>query len=209
MEQFAADSRILASSHSPSFLSRANLPTNSLCASMGLKTPVYTPILVPHRYAVTSSAHVPLGVSVLHTPGHTPDELALYDPAEKMLYVGDSLYETATIIFPKEGSIVAWMASIQYLIDFVRAENDGDDGFGGRGGEVLINCGHETVCRPALEVLKSAKEFMEDVIGGREPVRERLCRRGEVNVRYVQEGSRFALRCPERLVLEAREVREV
>ncbi|KAJ7034996.1 Metallo-hydrolase/oxidoreductase [Mycena alexandri] len=202
IEQFAADSLILASSHSPSFLSRANLPTNSLCASMGLKTPVYTPILVPHRYAV-------LGVSVLHTPGHTPDEVALYDAAEKMLYVGDSVYETATIIFPKEGSIVAWMASMQYLIDLVQAENDGDDEFRGGGGEVLINCGHETVSRPALAVLKGAIGFMEDVIGGREPVRECLCVRGEANVRYVQEGGQFALRCPERLVLQARGIREV
>ncbi|KAJ7158805.1 Metallo-hydrolase/oxidoreductase [Mycena filopes] len=202
MEQFA-DSRILASSHSPSFISQPNLPANSLCESMGIRTPSYTPILVPHAYTVKSSALISLGVSIFHTPGHTPDELALYDTVEKMLYVGDSLYEKATIIFPREGSIVAWVSSMEFLLDFVRAENK----FGGK--EVLINSGHETVCRPALEVLDEAKRFMEDVILAREPVRQRLCRRGEENVRYVQQGGRFALLCPERLVLEARGLKQV
>lgn len=199
MEQFN-DSRILVSSHSPSFISASNLPTHSLCESMGIPTPSYKPILVPHQYAVQSSTLVPLGVSILHTPGHTPDELAVYDAAEKMLYVGDSLYEKETIIFPKEGSIVEWMSSVDYLIVFVKGES--------QTGEVRINSGHRTACRPALEVLSTTKAFMEDVIAGKEPVRRRGSRRGEENVLYVQAGGRFALLCPERLVLEARKVRQ-
>lgn len=118
-----------------------------------------------------------------------------------MLYVGDSLYEEEAIIFPNEGSIVAWMSSIKYLIGFVKAED--------QTGEVRINCGHRTACRPALELLIATKSFMEDVVAGKEPVRGRGCRRGEENVLYVQEGGRFVLRCPERLVVEAREVRQV
>jgi len=197
IEQFN-DSRILVSSHSPSFISPSNLPTNSLCESMGIPTPSYTPILVPHQYAVQSKTLVPLGVFILHTPGHTPDELAVYDAAEKMLYVGDSLYEQEAIIFPNEGSIVEWMTSIEYLIVFVKAED--------QTGEVRINSGHRTVCRPALELLNATKAFMEDVIAGKEPVRGRGSRRGEENVLYIQAGGRFVLRCPERLVLEARKV---
>ncbi|KAJ6531736.1 Metallo-hydrolase/oxidoreductase [Mycena capillaripes] len=200
MEQFN-DSRILVSSHSPSFVSPSNLPIHSLCESMGIPTPSYTPLLVPHQYAVQSRTLVPLGISILHTPGHTPDELALYDAAEKMLYVGDSLYEEETIIFPKEGSIVDWILSIEYLIVFVKTEN--------QTGQVRINCGHRTVCRPALEVLNATKEFMEDVIAGREPVKRREWRRGEKTVSYAQKGGRFALRCPERLVLEAQKVRQM
>ncbi|KAF7330506.1 Molybdopterin synthase sulfur carrier subunit [Mycena venus] len=138
MEQFN-DSRILASSHSPSFVSPSNLPTHSLCESMGIPTPSYTPILVPHEYAI-------LGMYIFHTPGHTPDELAVYDAAEKMLYVGDSLYEEEAIIFPNEGSIVEWMSSIEYLIVFVEAKEN-------RTGEVL----------------SATKTFMEDVIAGKEP----------------------------------------
>ncbi|KAJ7127044.1 beta-lactamase-like protein [Mycena epipterygia] len=199
MEQFH-DSRILVSSHCPSFISHSNLPTHSLCEYLGIKTPAYTPILVPHRYAIHSRTRDPLGVSILHTPGHTPDELAVYDSAEKMLFVGDSLYEEETIIFPKEGSIVEWMSSIEYLIMFVEAED--------QTGQVRINSGHRTVCRPALDVLHATKDFMQDVVSGREPVRERMSVRGEENVVYVQRGGRFALRCPERLVLEARKISE-
>ncbi|KAJ7170621.1 hypothetical protein C8R43DRAFT_875692 [Mycena crocata] len=197
MEQFN-DARILASSHSPSFISQSNLPIHSLCQSLNIKTPKYTPILVPHQFAINSQTLVPLGVFILHTPGHTPDEIAVYDAAEKMLYVVDSLYEEEAIIFPKEGSVVDWMSSIGYLISFVVAENVA--------GEVRINCGHRTVCRPALEVLNATKKFMLDVIGGREPVRKRMTVRGEENVVYVQKGGRFVLRCPERLVEEARKM---
>ncbi|KAJ7637715.1 Metallo-hydrolase/oxidoreductase [Mycena polygramma] len=199
MEQFG-DSRILVSGHDPTFVSTSNLPTHSLCESLGIPTPSYKPLLVPHQYVVQSGTLVPLGVSILHTPGHTPDQSAVYDWDEKMLYVGDSLYEEEAIIFPTEGSINLWLSSIQYLIAFVKTEN--------ATGHVQINSGHRTVCRPALEVLNAAKEFMEDVIAGREPVRGRECRRGEENVSYTQNGGRFALRCPERLVLEARRVRQ-
>ncbi|KAF7327622.1 Metallo-hydrolase/oxidoreductase [Mycena kentingensis (nom. inval.)] len=103
IEQFAdANARILVSAHSPYFISPANLPKHSLCADMGIHTPKYTPILVPHRHEIAPD------VFILHTPGHTPDELAVYDATEKMLYVGDTLYEEDTIIFPNEGSIVDW-----------------------------------------------------------------------------------------------------
>jgi glyoxylase-like metal-dependent hydrolase (beta-lactamase superfamily II) len=140
-------------------------------------------------------------VTLLHTPGHTPDELALYDTAEKMLYVGDSLYEYEDIIFPKEGSIVEWFTSMNYLINFVKDENQNNRKMAR---EVLINSGHRTVIQPALEVLKGAIAFMEHVVKGMEAVKERLIVRGEDTVVYRQKGGRFSLRCPERLVNDAR-----
>ncbi|KAK7033066.1 beta-lactamase-like protein [Favolaschia claudopus] len=201
MEQFN-DSPILMSSHSPSFVSPTNLPTHSLCKNMGIPTPKFKPLLVPHQYDIRSETGIPLGVFILHTPGHTPDELAIYDAAEKMLYVGDSLYETETIIFPKEGSIGEWMASIDYLISFVKTEEEDE------AEQVRMSCGHSTLCQPALELLNAVKSFMNDVVAGREPVKGRMSRRGEENVQYVQLGGRFALRCPERLVLEARQLNQ-
>lgn len=169
--------------------------------------PQYTPKLIPHGYTVTSPIHphIPLNVTVLHTPGHTPDELAVYDANEKMLYVGDTLYEYEPIIFPKEGSIVTWFESVDYLMAFVAEKSEM---FQGRSGlqrrEVLINAGHRTVMRPATEVLADSRVFLEEVVKGREPVKGRLKVRGEDNVVYEQQGGRFSLRCPERLVEEAR-----
>ncbi len=80
---------------------------------MGIRTPEYRPILVPHQHDITSrDSKMSLGVTILHTPGHTPDEIALFDEAEMMLYVGDSLYEYEHIIFPNQGSIVTWFSSM-------------------------------------------------------------------------------------------------
>ena len=57
-----------------------------------------------------------LGISIIHTPGHTPDELAWYDHDETHLSCGDSFYEEGEdgmpIIFPGEGNLVEWVFSM-------------------------------------------------------------------------------------------------
>jgi glyoxylase-like metal-dependent hydrolase (beta-lactamase superfamily II) len=201
VEQFS-DSTILVSGHSPSFISRANLPEHSLCSFLDISTPSYTPKLVPHDTLLTSPTGASLGLCLLHTPGHTPDELALWNEDERMLYVGDTLYEHAPIIFPNEGSIVQWFASVEWLIKLVQgadARRHGPDAPLAR-----INAGHVTAGRPALDVLLATEAFMRDVISGKESVKDRRMKRGEPFVEYVQDDGRFRLQCPERLVLEAR-----
>jgi len=124
-----------------------------------------------------------------------------------MLYVGDSLYEYEPIIFPREGSIVTWFSSMDYLISFVEEKNAALPASTRNNSipmEVLINSGHRTTLRPALEVLVGARAFIEDVIAGREKAKRRGWGRGEEIVIYEQAGDRFSLRCPERLIQEAR-----
>jgi glyoxylase-like metal-dependent hydrolase (beta-lactamase superfamily II) len=193
---------ILASAHDPNFLARDVLPTHSLCNALGIKTPQYTPILVPHQHPIISCGPgaISLGVTIFHTPGHTPDEIALYDHAEMMLYVGDSLYEYEPIIFPSEGSIVTWLKSMDFLSWLVETMNSAASD----GCKVQMNSGHHTVLQPALEILLAAKAFMKDVVNGKEKVKERRRIRGEEIVMYEQSGGRFSLRCPERLILEMR-----
>lgn len=201
------DSIILASGHSEAFLSPVRIPEHSLCNALHIKTPQYNPKLVPHGHVITSPTHprTSLNITILHTPGHTPDELAIYDGSEMMLYVGDSLYEYEPIIFPNEGSMVSWFESVDYLMTFVAERNamvQKQHGSGAR--EVLINAGHRTAAQPAMDVLSGSKAFMEDVVNGREPVKGRLKVRGEDNLVYEQAGGRFSLRCPERLIKEIR-----
>lgn len=117
-----------------------------------------------------------------------------------MLYVGDSLYEYEPIIFPSEGSIVTWFESVDFLIWLVEAMNS--EASDGR--KVQMNSGHHTVLQPAFEILLAARAFMEDVVTGKERVKERRQNRGEETVVYEQSGGRFSLRCPERLILEMR-----
>ncbi|KAJ3801843.1 Metallo-hydrolase/oxidoreductase [Lentinula aff. detonsa] len=192
VEHFS-DSPILASSHYPEFFH--DIPEHSLCNFLDIHTPKYKPTLVPHGHTISNR------ITILHTPGHTPDSLTVYDPTSElpMLYVGDSLYEYEPIIFPNEGSIVDWFRSMEALIEFVRNQES----------LILLNAGHVTCLEPALTVLQAAKVFIEDVVGGREPVRRRWVKRGEQTVEYRQNttgetNSRFSLICPERLLLDSR-----
>lgn len=164
-----------------------------MCKALRIRTPLYTPTLVPHHYSIPEC-----GMLVLHTPGHTPDELAIYDPMEKLLYVGDSLYEDEDIIICKEGSIIEWLSSMDDLISLVKTENQKRGS--GKSREVLINAGHRTSAQSALEVLEAGRTFVADVINGKEVIRKRAMIRGEENVYYRQESGRFSLRCPKRLV---------
>ncbi|KAH9838421.1 Metallo-hydrolase/oxidoreductase [Rhodofomes roseus] len=201
VEQFACDSPVLQSAHSPAFVARDALPANSLCTALGIRTPQFASILVPHNTMLTSVSGVPLGMTLLHTPGHTPDEVALWDAHDLMLYVGDTVYEWEPIIFPAQGNISVWFATIDQLEAVVMSSRLPE--------AVRINCGHRTVTRPALEVLRAARQFVSDILTGNVEVRWRRWRRGEWHVDYRQEGGQFSVRCPERLVEEARHQRRL
>ncbi|KIJ67068.1 hypothetical protein HYDPIDRAFT_58724, partial [Hydnomerulius pinastri MD-312] len=127
-EDFATDSPILGSGLDPTFASPESLPAHSQCNALGIRTPSYKLQLVPHLHSITStSSNMPLGVTVLHTPGHTPDELALWDAGESMLYVGDTLYEDDPIIFPEEGSLPTWFATMDELVALVKDQPNAEE----------------------------------------------------------------------------------
>lgn len=69
----------------------------------------------------------------MHTPGHTPDSLSLYDPEERTLFVGDTLYENTAITFPAQGDPEAYRASLDKLLAFVHMEGGGVKVAAGRG----------------------------------------------------------------------------
>lgn len=204
----ASDSPIYVSGHLPRFIKKDRLPMSSECAALGLDVPDYNPVLVNNNYPIKSHAPAsqPLGVRIFHSPGHTPDEIALFDEKEMMLYVGDSLYEWEPIIFPAAGSIVTWFASMRHLVALVQEQNTilAAKGDAGEPSEVLVNAGHVTALRPALDVLLATVEFMKDVVEGREELKDRFVKRGLVTVKYEQDGGRFSLICPERLLEDAR-----
>lgn len=195
--------RIVASSYDPHFLSPTHLPEHSLCNFVHIRLPRYTPVLVPHFHRIaapsTSDGLQDLGFTVLHTPGHTPDSLAIWDEKESVIYIGDTLYEEEPIIFPNEGSIRDWLDSVDFLILFIKDRQVGQP----RGTVIRVSCGHATAFNEALPVLQGAKAFIEAVVSGREQARTRRFKRGEVNAEYGQVGDRFRLICPERLVKEA------
>lgn len=212
IEQFTdeASTSIVASLDGKDFVEN-DLPTHSLCRFLDIPTPKYT---ISHwaedggRLQHPAHSDEPLGLQILSTPGHTPDELAWYDEQERWLFVGDTFYERFNhdlraeipIIFPTEGNWVEVLASLEKLLDFVRGKNEesGKD-------KVKIGCGHITSDVEAEEILLAVKEFFWDVIRGKVPVTETKEMRGELVDLWKEKGRpRFSVRAPRRLVDDAR-----
>ncbi|KAK5734079.1 hypothetical protein LTR17_009206 [Elasticomyces elasticus] len=139
----------------------------------------------------TKPAKTDLGITIIQTPGHTPDELAWYDHEEMHLYVGDSFYhegqgDKMPIIFPGEGSLIEWVFSMQKLAVFVRGENaraaaasedsstqDADDEWvhvKPAPRRVKVCCAHQTYSVDGAEILAELEAFSFRVFIGKVPV---------------------------------------
>lgn len=134
IEQFrdGPKSAIWASGFDRDFIEgEGRLPTTSLCRFVGMDTPQYA---VTHWAADGERLSYDgrdLNLVAYQTPGHTPDELAIWDPSERVLFVGDTAYEWAPIIFPLEGDIRQYADSLAKLRALVREWNahaQGNDG---------------------------------------------------------------------------------
>ncbi|KAF7558085.1 hypothetical protein G7Z17_g138 [Cylindrodendrum hubeiense] len=68
---------------------------------------------------VVDGAGEDLGLVIYQTPGHTPDELALWDPQERVLFAGDTIYEWYPILFPPEGDLVIYTETLGKLRSLV------------------------------------------------------------------------------------------
>ncbi|KAK4946374.1 hypothetical protein LTR10_014572 [Elasticomyces elasticus] len=137
---------VLASSHDKSFVTPySNLQRHSLCKSVGLKAHAYSITWAEDLSRVTwrspsppTEPSIPTSITVLHTPGHTPDSLSWYDADLALLCVGDTFYVKETdvtraspwgpeppmpTIFPSEGNMADLWQTLKKLLDFVQARN--------------------------------------------------------------------------------------
>lgn len=217
---------VLSSSHQPSFLKpHSVLEEHSLCNFLELSAPVYeTSIWAKDHESVVynhpAGIDMQLPVVTLHTPGHTPDSLSWYDIEERILYVGDSLYEQisddsntapwgperpAPIIFTKESDLFQWWRSIGALIDFVAEKNCQEEQ------RVTLAAGHVTALVDAQSCLLAAKEFIARVLRDEVHFVSWPLRRGEPFGKWTDdpEGrdvvpSKFSVGAPIRIVEEGR-----
>jgi glyoxylase-like metal-dependent hydrolase (beta-lactamase superfamily II) len=180
----------------------------------------------PLKASVSDSDEaVDLGITILHTPGHTPDELAWYDHDEMYLYVGDSFYERGKdgmdIIFPAEGNLIEWYFSLQKLRGFVRSRNshtvstrslevvdEGEDWVKiSAPRRVKVGCGHQTAGADAEGLMSDLEDMWWRVIRGEVTDALTKTAAGEVVHLWVEPSGhgRFSFRAPGELMVEARE----
>jgi glyoxylase-like metal-dependent hydrolase (beta-lactamase superfamily II) len=138
----------------------------------------------------------PLDLQILHTPGHTPDQLAVWDKHERWLFVGDTLYERAPIIFPKEGDIIQYMSTLEKLLTFLTTENKESET------KAKIACGHETDAADGEEIVSAVMERMWEILDGNAILEDSFEERGETYDRWG--FARFSVLTPRRLVEDAR-----
>lgn len=189
------DAEIWASGADRAFLEKDTLPTNSICRYFDMGMPQYT---ISHfaddGEEVVSWEGASLGLYIYHTPGHTPDEVAVWDPIERVLFVGDTMYESVPIVFPLEGDLVAYFGTLDRLRSLVREWN--------KTGEkrVTMACGHATREADAGQLLDDVELFLCRLLVGEVKGREIGEKfRGEELVSYKEEGSKINFMAAERI----------
>ncbi|OLQ06550.1 Metallo-beta-lactamase domain-containing protein 2 [Symbiodinium microadriaticum] len=85
-------------------------------------------------------------LEVLHTPGHTPDSISLYYPAENRIFTGDLIYPGNIFLFLPGSRLEEFDESLCKLKAFLAEKPAG----------VLLSCGHMT---PALKAEKLEELF--------------------------------------------------
>ncbi|KAM0712013.1 hypothetical protein Q7P37_011107 [Cladosporium fusiforme] len=175
--------KIVASGHDLDFLSPDMREENSLCGAFDMKTPRYeVDYYASDGERLNHHGH-DLGLCMIHTPGHTPDSMAIYDQEERWLFIGDTCYQRVAtmpwteeqdvaIILPLQGNWKDFVATLQKLRDFV-AEEDAKPASSTRR-EMKLAAGHTTSQAPAADFLRKAASFVKDVASGRVPILARI-----------------------------------
>jgi glyoxylase-like metal-dependent hydrolase (beta-lactamase superfamily II) len=180
IEAFAkSGASIIASGHNRDFLRPDRRGKNSLCDNFGTKTPKYE---VSHYTQdgeeLEHNGHG-LGLQIIHTPGHTPDSIAIYDEAERWLYVGDTCYQrfatmpwgeeqNVPIILPLQGHWKDFIVSLYTLHEFVKQTEESVEERG-MGKRIQLAAGHTTSQSPAADFLHRVIGFCEGIVTGTVP----------------------------------------
>ncbi|KYG41221.1 hypothetical protein M433DRAFT_76285 [Acidomyces richmondensis BFW] len=216
---------IVASAAGRDFI-ESDLDTHGLFKYIGRPAPYYFVTKWAQAFErlsiVRGGGKVDLGITIIQTVGHTPDELAWYDHEEMHLYVGDSFYregkEFMPILFPKEGNMIEWIFSMQKLAVFVRTQNtreaeaaalhEEDSGWVTVPRRVLLSCGHQTIAVDGADILAELEAFSYQVLLGRVPVVEAVERLGEMYYTWRETGQKrtpMSIMAPIRLMRECRQ----
>lgn len=159
---------------------------------MGIETPKYT---ISDWAEDGESVDVDnAALTIYQIPGHTPDQLAVWDAQERHLFVGDMLYLDAPILFLRGGSAVDYAQSLTKLRLLVK----GWDSEAAQ--KAKISCGHITSGHSASTVLAGVDEFFQNIRDGKVPATSEGDRYGMRDLQlYEMEKSRISFLGPRKV----------
>ena len=97
-----------------------------------------------------------LTVEVIHTPGHTPGHVALYEPVSKSLFTGDTLFRESIGRTDLPGGDYSWI--MRSILDSLVPLGEEVHVYPGHGPESTI--GHELLYNPFIvEVLNEEVNY--------------------------------------------------
>lgn len=174
----AAGAHIVASGYDRNFLLPKNRPASSLCENFNINTPRYKISHFANDHERLHYKGNDLGLIVLQTPGHTPDELAVFDEDERVIFLGDTAYrrvkhepwgekQDVPIILVLQSDWKDWLGSLKKLVKFVEKHNNPTS-------RIIAACGHTTAGIPAGKLLHNALHFANRVADGDVPIIARL-----------------------------------
>ncbi|KAJ5376065.1 hypothetical protein N7509_012951 [Penicillium cosmopolitanum] len=139
-------------------------------------------------YSPSTTVKIPTGITIIHTPGHTPDSLTWYDKDSHLICVGDSFYEAsstdtqecevektirAPILFEERSHLLSWWRSLDKVLEFVKQENvrlASHHTQLGAPPRVAISASHVTTTSPdAVRFLLSIQTFMIRILRAEVP----------------------------------------
>ncbi|KAL2203586.1 Metallo-hydrolase/oxidoreductase [Sarocladium strictum] len=137
----------------------AKFVSASLCCYVGMPLPEFTVTnWANDSVHVTASGESgeseDLGLVIYQTPGHMPDEVAIWDAEERYLYVGDTMYQHAPILFPEGGSFLQYGKTLERLQTLIREWNC-ENGLG----QVKLSAGHLTEAVDAATFVEKVAHF--------------------------------------------------
>ncbi|KAK9457984.1 beta-lactamase-like protein [Dipodascopsis uninucleata] len=196
LHEFAHDSSIYNSGYDKEYILK-DLGCNSLCCAFNIPTPKFEVYHWLQQNEKLSYNGIDLHLEALITPGHTPDEIALYDSEENVLFAGDSIYETLPVYIIETSNMLDYIKSMTMLLEFVKTKNQET------GKRITTASGHITDKADAQILLEETIECFWKTLKGESVLTEQNVLRGHQLLFYFNERKNVGFMAIESKLKEA------
>ncbi|KAK7207386.1 beta-lactamase-like protein [Myxozyma melibiosi] len=192
------DADIFISGYSKEYILK-DLGCNSLCCVFGIPTPKFDVYHWLEQKEKLSYKGIDLKLESLLTPGHTPDEIALYDEEEQVLFAGDSLYEEIPVYIIETSDMLDFSKSLDLMIEYVQGKNKELEASGKR---VITCAGHITDDVDTEKLALEIKECFYDTLKGKSVLTKQETMRGKNVLTYMNATKNVGFMCIDTKLME-------